>query len=399
MFDAEQLKVLAARAVSMYISKGVPLTDAVAALSKETSLNTDQTKRLVEAVNQVAYLKILETAKDRTFNFPVANYEEVIAKVTTPDGAMDKEASSNATSPFDIINSYGAEDMEKAASYEPPSVSEFVKSASEQEILGYLPKVVFSIKAELEKIAYDKLTQVDLLMSAVDAVRADPFSGYKMQKFAGANPELAILIGIDLEKVASERSPTFVDKDFDKIALVDSLYKEAKEMLGREEFLICELEKVAFLPVLAGVARAAGSIFGRAATSISAAGSGSRVAAVGGRVGRAADLAMGAKSLSPKSEASGAMRKGYTSMTKASALWSLTSGASGPASGPVPRTQSTIDNISDKWKKGRIHKTFGGKSFTQKLSGVGTLMDYHAVVPMIRPKDSVWDALHNRGGN
>lgn len=378
MFDQEQLKNLAAKAVSNYIARGVTLTDAVAALSKENRLNEEQTKRLVEVSNQVAYLKILETAKDRTFNFPVAEYKDVMAKIATPDVSMNKQASVSTTSavggftsPMDIVKSNFEAGMEKAASYTEPNTAEFIKSASEQEVLGYLPNIVFSYRAELDKLAYDKMNQAELLVKAASEARKDPFIGYKLQKFASNQAELTRLIGIDLEKVASERSPIFKDKDLEKLAELNTLFVDAKNMLAREEFLRGELEKLAFSGV---IGRVAGSIFGKRATGITSAG-----------VGRALttyDVASSAKTIAPKKD----IKRGYEGIAKSAAQ-----------NQPVAQNQSVIDNISSKWKNSFIGKRMGGKTFTQKLQGAGTVLDYAGSIPMIRPKDSVWDALHNKG--
>ncbi len=373
MFDQEQLKNLAAKAVSNYIARGVTLTDAVAALSKENRLNEEQTKRLVEVSNQVAYLKILETAKDRTFNFPVAEYKEVMAKIATPDVSMNKQASTanSSASPMDLVRHTFEAGMEKKASYAEPTAEEFVKSASEQEILGYLPRIVFSYRAELEKLAYDKMNQAELLIKAASEARKDPFIGYKLQKFASNQSELTRLIGVELEKVASERSPIFKDKDFEKLAELNTLFVDAKNMLAREEFLRGELEKLAFSGV---IGRVAGSIFGKRATGITSAG-----------VGRALttyDVASSAKTIAPKKD----IKRGYEGIAKSAAQ-----------NQPVAQNQSVIDNISSRWKNSFIGKRLSGKTFTQKLQGAGTVLDYAGSIPMIRPKDSVWDALHNKG--
>lgn len=373
MFDQEQLKNLAAKAVSNYIARGVTLTDAVAALSKENRLNEEQTKRLVEVSNQVAYLKILETAKDRTFNFPVAEYKDVMAKIATPDVSMNKQASAAGefTSPMDIVKSNFEVGMEKAASYTEPNAAEFIKSASEQEVLGYLPNIVFSYKAELDKLAYDKMNQAELLVKAASEARKDPFIGYKLQKFASNQAELTRLIGVELEKVASERSPIFKDKDFERLAELNTLFVEAKTMLAREEFLRGELEKLAFSGV---IGRVAGSIFGKRATGITSAGVGKALTAY--------DVASSTKTIAPKNE----LKRGYEGIAKSAAQ-----------GGPSTQNPSVIDNISAKWKNSFIGKRMGGKTFTQKLQGAGTVLDYAGSIPMIRPKDSVWDALHNKG--
>lgn len=377
MFDNEQLKTLAAKAVSQFVARGVPLTDAVVAVSRENKLNTEQTKRLVEASNQVAYLKILETAKDRTFSFPVANYDDVMAKITTPEGSMNKAASTNS-SPLDIIKTHFGNELEKTASENEYKVDaqEFIKVASEQELMGYLPEIIFRHKANLEKIALEKGIMLERLMKSASEAKKDPFLGYKLQKFASHNTaELAQLLSVELEKVASERSPIFKERDFVKLAEVDSLLTEAKDMLAREEFLKGELEKLAFSGV---IGRIAGSIFGKSATGVEK--------ALGGKALTAYDYASTAKSIRPK-DAAANVSKGYAGLNKAAAA----------PTGPTPVNQSTLDRISESWNKGVVSKLTRGKTLGQRVERAFTAFDYLSARPVIKPKDSVWDSLHNKG--
>ncbi|WP_274932984.1 hypothetical protein, partial [Francisella tularensis] len=67
-----------------YVVDGTSLSDGVAKVATRDSLNTEQISRVVEVVNQVAYLKFQQEASDKTFEFKVAEIPEVLTKMTTP---------------------------------------------------------------------------------------------------------------------------------------------------------------------------------------------------------------------------------------------------------------------------------------------------------------------------
>ena len=83
-FDAENLKYMAARAVTEYLNQGKSLNKGVADIAVEHKLNQDQIARLVETTNKVAYVKVMETATDRAGSFPLASVAEVNELVVYP---------------------------------------------------------------------------------------------------------------------------------------------------------------------------------------------------------------------------------------------------------------------------------------------------------------------------
>lgn len=81
----DNLQNIAARCTAVFLNKQASLSEALAKEAMDLELNPDQIKRAIEATNTVAYLKQLEDSPDRTFEFPVADYKEVIAKMVLPE--------------------------------------------------------------------------------------------------------------------------------------------------------------------------------------------------------------------------------------------------------------------------------------------------------------------------
>lgn len=390
MFDSEQLKTLAAKAVSSYIQNGVALTDAVAALSRSNGLNTEQTKRLVEATNQVAYLKILETAKDRTFNFPVAVYDDVLSKMVTPEGILDKQASSQVgkRSPLDIVNMSGRGGLEKAASTGGDvlgTAEDFVTGSNMSDLVPYLPSLVFSYRAELEKLAYEIPSVAESMLPLVDALSKDPLLDAKLCKVAAAHPrELYSVFGIEMEKSASIGAG-YLFKEFDlkKVAQLDDLIGKYQDLNSRKDFLTAELEKVSFMAISG---RLAGSVFGAKTTGVAGARSSAQL------------LTGDVKATASKSGKAQVVRgyQGYPGVEKVAAA---SSGSGLPPPGPGPaRAPSFTQEIAEKWKKGLIYKAIPkGLTGMQRVDRLATGADYLYMRESIAPKHSVWDALHNQG--
>lgn len=379
MFNSEQLATMAAKAVSTFLTKGASLTDAVVSVSQSNGLNLEQTKRLTEAANQVAYLKVLETAKDRSFNFPVAEYGDVVNKISKPEAGLDKAASHTeyATSPLACI--FGVPEMVKSASVD--SLED-----SEANLVPYLASIVYGHKASLESIGFEKVACAEAILPLVDSLRSDSLSAQKAYFHGGDNTDS--ILGL-IEKSAEEKLPGYTFKEFDmkKVAELDaklSRYVELEKLAYR---LNDELEKISFMAISG---RIAGSIFGKNATGMAKAPIQKLVSS--------GDL-MAKNPISGNGQAVVRGYQGYPGQMAKSAA--AASGNGLPPAGPTPAPgakPSFSQNFSDKFKKGLIYKALP-KNLTwgQRVDRVGTVADYAFMREAIAPKHSVWDSLHNKG--
>jgi hypothetical protein len=80
-----QIRDAAIRAVEAFINDKVPLNAGVAKEAQSMDMNSEQVKRLVETVNTITYLKLLGMAKDRTFEFGLANYPDIMKILAVPE--------------------------------------------------------------------------------------------------------------------------------------------------------------------------------------------------------------------------------------------------------------------------------------------------------------------------
>ena len=80
----ELLQDISVRVVSNFMTKQAGLSEGIAKEAKEMELNPDQIKRVIESSNTIAYLRQLEDATDRSFEFPVAEYNHVMGHLVLP---------------------------------------------------------------------------------------------------------------------------------------------------------------------------------------------------------------------------------------------------------------------------------------------------------------------------
>ena len=248
-FDAETIRTYAVQAVTDFVSNGVPLSPGIAKIASTQELNPEQIKRVVEASNTVAHLKLLSNSPDRTFEFPVAKYETVLGHMVQPDSTTNEPTS----------EAYGST----------KGTDEHTKYSMDQSQLEtYLAKGVIATKAELEKIAYDKqIVLMKIEASISNLVR----SGNPLEKLAEVSDEktfgvLSPYFGLEkTANVATELNAklVFTDKELDEARNLTGLVKEAQDLISSE------MEKTAFIAkALGGLGRMAGSAIGKPVRSL-----------------------------------------------------------------------------------------------------------------------------------
>lgn len=92
----EQIRDISVSTVEGFLNNNIPLSMGLAKRASDLGLNSEQIKRGVEATNSIAYLKILSISPDRTVEFPLCKYAEVIGDIVSPPEAVTgvvKEAS------------------------------------------------------------------------------------------------------------------------------------------------------------------------------------------------------------------------------------------------------------------------------------------------------------------
>lgn len=92
--SSDQLRDISVAVVEDFINNKTPLSVGLAKQASMHELNYEQIQRCVEASNTIAHLKLLGAAEDRTFEFPLCKFAEVMGHAATPDieksaGVMD----------------------------------------------------------------------------------------------------------------------------------------------------------------------------------------------------------------------------------------------------------------------------------------------------------------------
>lgn len=262
--SADVLKKMAARVVSTFLVNKVPLSQAVADIAEESKLSSEQIKRLIEISNQVAYLKLLEKATDRTFEFPLADFSEVMAILATPEEIMSKEASFKK-SPMDLVAD-GSSELEKSASEEDSLLSRM----PQQEKVAMLNKELYRAKGRLNKISDEEQVLMHDLMSKAASHREDELFIEKVAFVVEEDDDSNLLTKISHlvfgEYRKSSGDELFYDSDVEGTREFVDLVKRAYEIVEEKKSLedsIAKahtfLHKQAFAPAVANVARAVAS--------------------------------------------------------------------------------------------------------------------------------------------
>lgn len=214
---SERLQNIAVNCVTQFMNKQASLSEAIAKEASEIGLNSEQTKRVIEASNTIAYLRQLEKSADRTFEFKQADYTDVMGHMCLPDAQP--------------------ETLVKTASVVTPATvqvsKEVVNTSTLQEKMAMLAKAHFTAKSTLEKIAYDKI-DLHLRISKASSILNKDLHGYeKLAEVAKGEDLLKVVKLCGIEKTAAD-NVVFTNKDLTVASEVYSLLKEAEALLLKE---------------------------------------------------------------------------------------------------------------------------------------------------------------------
>lgn len=229
----DKLQSIAVNCVTQFLNKEASLSQAVSKQAQALELNPEQTKRVIEASNTIAHLRQLEKAADRTFEFKVADYNEVMADMCVPP-AVEKTAAAKEPEVKEAVAA--VVQMDSISPVSLLSSEYFQKSAERttQEQNFLIEKEMYRVKSQLEKMATDKVELQLSLASATDKVHKDPRALEKIACVISDEPtqnKMLKLCGI--EKRAAENL-VFTNKDLAGVNKVYDLYKQAVAMLDEE---------------------------------------------------------------------------------------------------------------------------------------------------------------------
>lgn len=283
------LKNVGAGVVARFRNGGVSLNDGIIKVAEANEMNADQVARLVETVNQLAYLSGPHGSMDKTAEFDLANTEQIMTYFLTP--TLEKAASQKRLSPLALL----AEPMEKVAAYE--------ANIDPIEARKQLTRHFYAGRDQLRSMDVEEMNITEGLLKSAAMVSKDPDALMKIAALTGGDSkrynELCSLVFGHVKEAAG---PVIRSEDalFNVKALQDclGLAKEAsvkRQNLEEKLMKIAEVIKPEYMTkeaFIGNLVRAAGTILRGASAGASTAGKaiklGGTVAIAGPEIGQIA---------------------------------------------------------------------------------------------------------------
>jgi len=228
----ELIRDISVKTVEDFLNNKVPLSMGLAKQAAAHELNAEQVKRAVESTNNIAYLKVLQLSEDRTVEFPLAKYAEVMAEITVPKNLQEKIANAIGVEPQ-------TESIEKVASaYEATGLVQAEK-------LTYFIKTAAANKAALEKVNLESMNVAQKLVKVAKELSKDKAWLDKLACVADSEDfaQLSILVSGEAQKQRDIKDlGLFKEAQLKQTRDFSDLYKQAKALV-REQRERTELQK------------------------------------------------------------------------------------------------------------------------------------------------------------
>lgn len=211
---------LSIKVVTRFMSKQASLDEAIASEAKSNELNPDQIKRIIEASNSIAYLRQLQDATDRTFEFPVASYDGVMQKLVLPENMDHRDGV--------IASDIGTAQVvaEKQA--------ELILDENKDYYISKIASEICRAKGSLEKFAHDKAA---LYMNITDLslkVAQDKYAQEKIAMVTSDDSTKLVKIANLLPASNLATSLLFNKDELRDVTQLHDLYKQASDILEKE---------------------------------------------------------------------------------------------------------------------------------------------------------------------
>lgn len=222
-FDISYLQASAIDIVQRFLDGEGSLDSLISSYATKDELNSEQIKRVIEAVNTLAFLKKLQVEKDRTTEFPVASFEGVM-NCLTPQPVVIKEA---ALSEKELVKYKTLAKRKKEQ-----------RLSQEQEAM--LKKAFWQTSLEVERDFPEYVDNVHKVISLRDKLRVETNFFHKVAALPENEVTKAFVefVGLPLEKTAGV---LLKDKDLTFVKEAYETYKKAYEFQDAYQ------EKVFFL--------------------------------------------------------------------------------------------------------------------------------------------------------
>jgi hypothetical protein len=281
-FNSELLRDIAVASVEDFLNKKVPLSQGLAKQAAAHDLNPEQIQRTVEAANTIAHLKIREITDDRTAEFPLAKFAEVMKLVTLPDEMLNKAAADQSVVEDDPTNAHG-DDEDQAetetvddanTTYAASIDDDEMKHRGEREKMAHFIREASINRNRLEYLNDRSAFLVQAMQKAASLVAKDPKGLDKLAAYNDSEtfkPLSILVFGEEKQHrdFGEQGKAMFKEAEMIHVKTVSALYSEARELV-REQSMRRDMDKRASalegeFTKQAGVAGGVGYGMGRAA--------------------------------------------------------------------------------------------------------------------------------------
>lgn len=218
---SDMIRDIAVTATEMFLNKQVPLSDGLAKLASFHELNSEQTKRAMEATNQICFMKSQEVSGDKTIEFPLATYPEIMS-------SMMHESLTKAAA-YNLTNTGNSTELTKEASVS-VSPTFILPELTENETVTYFIKMAAENEKNLAKLEDREFTIVPELEKVAKEIKKDKLWLEKLS-FVTQGCEfrtLGVLISDDVP--THKDTGFFKEAELKQVKTLQSLYKEAQNL-------------------------------------------------------------------------------------------------------------------------------------------------------------------------
>jgi hypothetical protein len=151
MFDSDSCRLWAKEASDAYIADSTPLGDTIARIAKKQSLNPNQIQRVIELTNSITHAKLFQKEKDKTFTFPLAKLDDILAKTKETTVKVAEFYNAMPDIPRNVDN------QKISGLFNSPEILDITKVANKKQL-----EIVLEKMAEASKELNNALIMADL---------------------------------------------------------------------------------------------------------------------------------------------------------------------------------------------------------------------------------------------
>lgn len=242
------LQDIAVQATSAFYNDGVPLNETLAKCASDKGLNSDQLQRAVEATNTLTFLKSASVDKDRTKEFPLADYREILKLASIPDKLLDSTQQQSISGQEKVAHVPYISIVKQA---EDAIKFEFPKLSDKEKVI-YLQKYAQVNKRDLENAEINLARVTDEFVKSANQFKNNP-QAVELLSATSANNDTfekiaKLLFNTDIERKDYFKG-IFKSASVSEAQRIVHLYKQSEEAYKTVQYhqkAQQELEKLSF---------------------------------------------------------------------------------------------------------------------------------------------------------